>query len=107
MQFPFENGLFPYMWENIYVHAALRAMLAKPADISSLASGSTSREQVQWSPSLSQFSTTITEEHVDILKTSLGGECYVQTLEALHIREQKPQINTKDEYKSRELMIKL
>ena len=35
------------------------------------------------------------------------GEYYLLTLEALHIRELKPQINTKDEYKSRELMIKL
>ena len=56
---------------------------------------------------LSQCSTTITEEDVDILKKSLRGEYYLLTLEALHIRELKPQINTKDEYKSRELMIKL
>ena len=56
---------------------------------------------------LSQCSTTITEENVDILKTSLHGEYYLLTLKALHIRELKPQINTKDEYKSRELMIKL
>ena len=55
---------------------------------------------------LSQCSTTITDqENVDILKTSLRGEYYLVTLEALHIRELKPQI--KDEYKSRELMIKL
>ena len=56
---------------------------------------------------LSQWSTTITEENVIILKKSLGGEYYLLTLKALFIREQKPQINTKDEYKSRELMIKL
>ena len=56
---------------------------------------------------LSQCSTTITEENVDILKTSSQGEYYLLTLEALHTRELKPQINTKDEYKSRELMIKL
>ena len=30
-----------------------------------------------------------------------------KSIEALHIREPKRQINTKDEYKSRELMIKL
>ena len=56
---------------------------------------------------LSQCSTTITEENVDKLKTLSRGEYYLLTLEALHIRELKPQINTKDEYKSRELMIKL
>lgn len=56
---------------------------------------------------LSQCRTTITGEKVDILKTSLRGECYPVTPEALHIRELKPQINTKDVYKSRELMIKL
>ena len=41
------------------------------------------------------------------IKTSLCGEYYLLTVEALHIRELKPQINTKNEYKSRELMIKL
>ena len=55
---------------------------------------------------LSQCSTSITEKNVNILKTSFRGECYLLTLEALYIRELKPQINTKDEYKSRELMIK-
>ena len=50
---------------------------------------------------------TITEESVDILKTSSRGENYLLTLEALHIRELKPQINTKDEYRSRELTIKM
>ena len=56
---------------------------------------------------LFQCSTTITEENLDILKTSSRGEYYLLTLEALHIRELKHQINTKDEYKSKELMIKL
>ena len=56
---------------------------------------------------LSKCSTPITEENVVILKKSLGVEYYLLTLEALHIREQKSQINTKDDYKSRELMIKL
>ena len=56
---------------------------------------------------LSPCSTTITEENVDILKTSSRGEYNLSTLEALHIRELRPQINTKDEYKSRELMIQL
>ena len=53
---------------------------------------------------LSQRSTP--EENVDVLRTSSRGEYYLLTLEALHIRELKPQINTKDEYKSRELIVK-
>ena len=56
---------------------------------------------------LSQCSTTVAEENVIILKKSLGGDYYLLALKAFFIREQKPQINTKDEYKSRELMIKL
>ena len=56
---------------------------------------------------LSQCSTTINEENVDILKTSSGGQYYQLTLEALHIKELKPQINTKDECKSNKLMIQL
>ena len=56
---------------------------------------------------LSQCSTTVTEENVDILKTLSRGEYYLLTLKAHHIRELKPQINSRDEYKSRELMIKL
>ena len=49
----------------------------------------------------------ITDENVDILQTSSRGENYLLTLEALHIRELRPQINTKDEYRSRELTIKM
>ena len=56
---------------------------------------------------LNQCSTSITEEHVRILHTSTRGENHLLTLEALHIRERKPTINTKDEYRSRELIIKL
>ena len=48
---------------------------------------------------------TITEENVDILQSSARGEDFLLTLEALHIRELRPTINTKDEYKSRELKI--
>ena len=56
---------------------------------------------------LHQCSTTITEEHVRILHTTTRDENHLLTLEALHIRERKPTINTKDEYRSRELIIKL
>ena len=54
-----------------------------------------------------QCRSTITEEYVEILQTSSRGEVHLLTLEALNIREKKPAINTKDEYRSRELIIKL
>jgi len=56
---------------------------------------------------LTQCNTSLTEEHVEILQTTSRGEGFLLTLEALHIRERKPSINTKDEYRSRELVIKL
>ena len=56
---------------------------------------------------LQQCGATLTEDQVDILQMSSRGEDFLLTLEALHIRERKPQINTKDEYRSRELTIKL
>ena len=56
---------------------------------------------------LAQCRTSLEEKDVDILQQSSRGENFVLTLEALHIRERKPTINTKDEYRSRELTIKL
>ena len=54
---------------------------------------------------LAQCDTNLTGEHVEILQTSSRGESYLLTLEALHQRELKPTINTKEEWKSRELKI--
>ena len=56
---------------------------------------------------INQCLTSITEEHVRILHTTTRGKNHLLTLEALKIREKKPTINTKDEYRSRELIIKL
>ena len=56
---------------------------------------------------LNKCSTTIAEEHVRILHTTTRDEKYLLALEALYIRERKPSINTRDEYRSRELIIKL
>ena len=56
---------------------------------------------------LNKCDTTITEEQVKILHTTTQGENHLLTLEALHIREKRPSINTKDEYRSRELIIKM
>ena len=41
-----------------------------------------------------------------ILATTSRGEGYRLTLEALYIEELKPQMNTKEEYRSRTLTIK-
>ena len=51
--------------------------------------------------------TTLTGDNVDILHTTARGENYLLTLEALYIRERRPTLNTKDEYRSRELAIKM
>ena len=56
---------------------------------------------------LSKCDTTLAEANVEILQSTSRGEGFLLTLEALHIRERKPSINTKDEYRSRELIIKL
>ena len=56
---------------------------------------------------LAQCNTTITDKDVDILQQTSRGESFLLTLEALYIRERRPSINTKDEYRSRELTIKL
>ena len=56
---------------------------------------------------LASCNTHLTTEDVDILKATARGEAFLLTLEALFIRELKPRINTKDEYRSRELKIKL
>ena len=51
--------------------------------------------------------TTVTEEHIDILASTSSGEGYLLTLEALYIQELEPKINTKDEWWSRTLTIKI
>ena len=56
---------------------------------------------------LTNCKTTLSVEDVDILHQTARGESFRLTLEALHIRERKPTINTKDEYRTRELTIKL
>ena len=48
----------------------------------------------------------VSEKDLDIVCSTLRGEVHLLTLEALWIRDMKPSINVKDEYKSRELVIK-
>ena len=49
----------------------------------------------------------ISMNNVEMLKSSARGEEHLLTLEALFIEERRPSINTKDEFKSRALTIKL
>ena len=56
---------------------------------------------------LSQCHVTMKEDDVEILQSTSRGDAYLLTLEALHIHVLKPTINTKDEYRSRTLTIKL
>ena len=56
---------------------------------------------------LHQCKTTITEEHIDILSSTSRGESHLLTLEALYIQELDPKINTKDEYRSRTLTMRI
>ena len=56
---------------------------------------------------LAQCNTNATSENVIILHQTARGVVHLQTLEALYIREFNPSINTKDEYRRRELTIKV
>ena len=49
----------------------------------------------------------LSEECVSVLGATSKGEVTLLTLEALWIREVKPELNTKDEFRSRQLTIKL
>ena len=56
---------------------------------------------------LRQCRTSLSSDDIKILHQTARGEQFLLTLEALYIREVKPYINTKDEYKRRELTIKV
>ena len=49
----------------------------------------------------------LSEDEVDILKSTSRGEAHLLTLEALCIEDLKPEMNIKDEYRSRTLTIKI
>lgn len=46
-------------------------------------------------------------ENIEILCTSTKNLDHLLTLEALYIRELKPSLNTKDEFRNKELLIKI
>ena len=50
--------------------------------------------------------TTISCEDTEILAATQRGQAFLMTLESIWIRELAPSINTKDEYRSRELTIR-
>ena len=56
---------------------------------------------------MTKCETDWSEKDVSVLSATSQGEVHLLTLEALWIREIKPVINTKDEFRSRELTIKL
>ena len=49
---------------------------------------------------------TLQLSDIEILASTTQGLEHLLTLEALYIREIDPELNTKDEYRSRELTIK-
>ena len=55
---------------------------------------------------LSLCGSVVSEKDLNILSSTLRGPFHLFTLEALWIREIKPQLNVKDEYRKRELVIK-
>ena len=46
------------------------------------------------------------EKDIEILAQATRGESYLMTLEALWIKEERPKLNTRDEYKQRILTVK-
>ena len=55
---------------------------------------------------LSSCQTTLACQETEILASTRRGQVFLMTLEAIWIRELSPSLNTKDEYRSRELTIR-
>ena len=83
------------------------AMLAKQIDIYSLAFKEYCNRKGPVKSNFINCKTKLITENVSILHQTSIGENHLLTLEALQIREHKPTINTKDEYKRRELTLKM
>ena len=65
------------------------------------------KESAPMKKHLNECNVESTSDDIIILHQSARSENYLLTLEALYIREYKPTINTKDEYRQRELTIKV
>ena len=57
-------------------------------------------------PHMEQCGVSLKEDNVTILASTSRGDTYLMALEALFIQEIKPNLNTKEEFKSRILTLK-
>ena len=83
----------------------MRAMLAKQGDVSFTCI----KEHQKSGPVGNHFSSCeskVTMENVTIKTMARGSIAQLMTLEALFIKTVKPTLNTKDEFRSRQLSIK-
>ena len=56
---------------------------------------------------LHQCKNKIDSDSISVLDTTTNSDSFLLTLEAIWIRDIKPKINTKDEFRSRELIIRI
>ena len=54
-----------------------------------------------------QCKNKIDNDSISVLDTTTNSDSFLLTLEAIWIRDIKPKINTKDEFRSRELIIRI
>ena len=79
------------------------AMWGRQPDISQLGCLSTNPGKGQ----LVQCKNKIYNDSISVLDTTTKSDSFLLTLEAIWIRDIKPKINTKDEFRSRELIIRI
>ena len=54
-----------------------------------------------------QCKNKIDNDSISVLDSTANSDSFLLTLEAIWIRDIKPKINTKDEFRSRELIIRI
>ena len=54
-----------------------------------------------------QCKNKIDNDSISVLDSTTNSDSFLLTLEAIWIRDIKPKINTKDEFRSRELIIRI
>ena len=91
---------------KLNVRAVTHAMSAKLVDIYFAESENIKEEVVPWVTILQHAILNWTMNNVNIVASSLKSSNHLMTLEALLINDIKPSLNTKDEYRSRALVIK-
>ena len=95
------------LFTKLYVLAAMLAISVKLADILQPDSMNIWLRKGPVKENLESCQSSTDEQCINILAATHKGESYLLALEDLCIREIKPEINTKDEFKSRELIIKV